>query len=223
LSFDHAALRVTPSSTSHLAGDFLGDVDIHGSLETTGGIYGTYVEMTQLPSATLAAKIIGNIGVDGDALVLEDIVFGDSLIGLIGLLSELKVGTLTVTGSITAPAKSFLIDHPLDPENQSLQHNSIESNERVNIYSGNIVTDKNGYAVVELPGYLTALNTDFRYQLTVMDQSFARAVIWEEIEGKSNSFMIRTDEPEIKVSWQLTGERMDQWALDHPLVVEIEK
>jgi hypothetical protein len=37
----------------------------------------------------------------------------------------------------------------------------------MNIYNGNIITDQNGLAVVELPDYFESLNRDFRYQLTV--------------------------------------------------------
>ena len=38
----------------------------------------------------------------------------------------------------------------------------------MNIYNGNITTDPNGEAIVEMPDYFDALNKDFRYQLTVI-------------------------------------------------------
>ena len=129
----------------------------------------------------------------------------------------------TIGGTMSAAAKAFKIDHPLDPVNKFLVHNSIESNERVNIYSGNVTTDEKGFAVVELPDYMSALNTDFKYQLSVIGKTFAKAVIWEPINEETNSFVLRTDDPSVKVSWQITGTRQDQWALANPLEVEQDK
>ncbi|MEA1981836.1 MAG: hypothetical protein U9N54_12830, partial [candidate division Zixibacteria bacterium] len=66
----------------------------------------------------------------------------------------------------------------------------------------------------------TVLNRDFRYQLTVIGD-FAQAIVAEEIS--SNQFSIRTDKPNIKVSWQVTGIRHDNWANDNRIEVEIDK
>ncbi|MCB1643000.1 MAG: hypothetical protein KDI37_14830, partial [Xanthomonadales bacterium] len=44
---------------------------------------------------------------------------------------------------------------------------------------------------------------------------------WEEIEG--NRFVIRTDEPGVRVSWQVTGIRHDRWAQAHRIPVEQDK
>jgi len=128
-----------------------------------------------------------------------------------------------VGGSFSAMAKAFKIDHPLDPANKYLIHNSIESNERINIYSGNITTNEEGYATVELPEYMNALNRDFKYQLTIVDKSFAQAIIWEEMNTETNSFVIKTNTPDITVSWQITGTRQDTWALENPMQVEVDK
>jgi hypothetical protein len=125
-----------------------------------------------------------------------------------------------INGTLFASEKNFQIDHPLDPDNQYLRHCSIESSERMNIYSGNVVTDDGGFAIVELPEYFEALNTDFRYQLTVIG-SFARAMIKEEVHN--NQFVIQTDTPLTKVSWEVSGIRQDKYALDHPLAVEVRK
>ncbi|GAB5399653.1 MAG: hypothetical protein Aureis2KO_12380 [Aureisphaera sp.] len=130
---------------------------------------------------------------------------------------------ITIGGTMSAAAKAFKIDHPLDPDNKYLVHNSIESNERINIYSGNISTDEEGYAIVQLPEYMTALNKDFKYQLTIVDKSFAQAIIWEPLQSETNSFVIKTNTPNISVSWQVTGTRQDTWALENPMQVEVEK
>jgi len=90
----------------------------------------------------------------------------------------------------------------------------------MNMYSGNVTTGADGFATVELPGYFSALNGDFRYQLTVIGQ-FAQAVVFKEIEGKA--FVIRTDKPAVKVSWQVTALRQDAWVRNHPMQVEEEK
>jgi hypothetical protein len=90
----------------------------------------------------------------------------------------------------------------------------------MNIYNGTITTDARGEAVVELPAYFEALNRDFRYQLTVIGR-FAQAIVAEEIEG--NRFTIRTDQPNVKVSWQVTGIRQDPWAEANRIVVEQDK
>jgi hypothetical protein len=116
--------------------------------------------------------------------------------------------------------KSFKIDHPLDPENKYLVHSSVESNDMMNLYNGNVTTDASGVAKVKLPSYFTALNMDFKYQLTCIG-TFAQAIIGEEISG--NSFTIKTDKPNVKVSWQVAGVRHDQTALKYPIIDEIEK
>jgi len=138
--------------------------------------------------------------------------------GDVDITSDLVVG-----GSFSAAAKAFKIDHPLDPENKFLIHNSIESNERINMYNGNITTDDEGYATVQLPEYMNALNKDFKYQLTIVDKSFAQAIIWEPMNVGNNSFVIKTNAPEIQVSWQITGTRQDTWAKNNPMQVEVNK
>jgi hypothetical protein len=129
-------------------------------------------------------------------------------------------GDLNVSGTIFAGTKDFKIDHPLDPANKYLVHASVESSEMMNIYAGNITTDAQGEATVQLPDWFEVLNTDFRYQLTVIGQ-FAQAIVAREIQD--HQFQIRTNAPNVKVSWQITGVRQDAFARAHPLVVEEEK
>ncbi len=90
----------------------------------------------------------------------------------------------------------------------------------MNIYNGNVVTDDSGDATVELPDYFEALNMDFRYQLTVIG-SFAQAIISEEISG--NTFSIKTDKPNIKVSWMVTGVRNDAYARENRIQPVVQK
>ena len=89
-----------------------------------------------------------------------------------------------------------------------------------NIYDGTVITDADGKAIVELPAYFEALNKDFRYQLTAIRQ-FAQAIVLEEISN--NKFIIKTDRPNVKISWQVTGIRKDAFAEKHRIVPEVEK
>jgi hypothetical protein len=71
-----------------------------------------------------------------------------------------------------------------------------------------------------LPDYFEALNRDFRYQLSVIGR-FAQAMVAEEV--RDNQFTIKTDRPEVKVSWQVTGARKDALASMNPFLVEEDK
>ncbi len=129
-------------------------------------------------------------------------------------------GNLNVTGKLTKGSGSFKIDHPLDPANKYLSHSFVESPDMMNVYNGNITTDRHGLATVNLPDYFEALNGDFRYQLTVIGQ-FAQAIVAKKIAG--NRFVIRTSKPGVEVSWQVTGIRHDAYADAYRIPVEEDK
>ena len=129
-------------------------------------------------------------------------------------------GDVDVTGTLTKGGGSFLIDHPLDPENKTLSHSFVESPDMMNIYNGNVVLDDSGEAWVTLPEWFDALNRDFRYQLTGIG-AFAQLYIAEEIEG--NRFKIAGGAPGMKVSWMVTGVRQDPWANANRIPVESDK
>lgn len=61
--------------------------------------------------------------------------------------------------------KSFMIDHPLDPENAVLYHYSTESPTPKNAYSGTVVLGANGSAWVTLPDYFESINANYTYQV----------------------------------------------------------
>jgi hypothetical protein len=129
-------------------------------------------------------------------------------------------GNLNVTGKLTKGSGSFKIDHPLDPANKYLSHSFVESPDMMNVYNGNVTTDRHGLAIVNLPDYFEALNQDFRYQLTVIGQ-FAQAIVKREIEN--NRFTIKTNRPLVKVSWQVTGIRHDAYANAYRIPAEEDK
>jgi hypothetical protein len=130
------------------------------------------------------------------------------------------VGRVNVTGTLSKGGGSFKIDHPLDPEHKYLYHSFVESPDMKNIYDGNVVTDAEGFATVDLPEWFEALNRDFRYQLTVIGR-FAQAIVAREIED--NRFTIQTSVPHTKVSWQVTGIRHDAFAETYRIPVEEDK
>jgi hypothetical protein len=129
-------------------------------------------------------------------------------------------GNLTVTGKLTKGSGSFKIDDPLDPANKYLSHSFVESPDMMNVYNGNITTDRHGLATVPLPDYFEALNRDFRYQLTVLSQ-FAQPIVAKKIAN--NRFVIRTSKPNVEVSWQVTGIRYDAYADTYRIPVEENK
>jgi hypothetical protein len=127
------------------------------------------------------------------------------------------IGNVEVEGTLSKDSGSFKIDHPLDPANKYLYHSFVESPDMMNIYNGNVTTSAAGEAVVTLPEWFETLNRDFRYQLTVLGQ-FAQAIVSSKVAN--HQFSIKTDKPDVEVSWQVTGIRQDAWANAHRIPVE---
>lgn len=178
----------------------------------TIAIYGLAAD---LPTPTFLAGVVGDCG---------GIPGCDAVIGMGGAQGLAPAGyfsgDVNITGKLTKGGGSFKIDHPLDPANKYLSHSFVESPDMMDIYNGNVVTDRAGNATVTLPDWFEALNRDFRYQLTVIGQ-FAQAIVAGEIQH--NQFFIKTDKGLVKVSWQVTGIRQDAWANAHRIPVEEDK
>jgi hypothetical protein len=134
-------------------------------------------------------------------------------------------GNMNVTGSLAKGGGSFKIDHPLDPENKYLYHSFVESPDMMNIYNGNITTDGSGYATITLPDYFEALNRDFRYQLTVINEADTGEFLWAQVVKKlrGNQFTIRSSRGNLEVSWQITGIRHDAWAEKNRIPNSVDK
>jgi len=54
-----------------------------------------------------------------------------------------------------------------------------------------------------------------------MGRSFAQAIVWKEIAN--NRFTIKTNEPNVKLSWQVTGIRKDAYANAHRIQTVVPK
>jgi hypothetical protein len=126
-------------------------------------------------------------------------------------------GRVNVTGTLSKGGGSFKIDHPLDPQNKYLYHSFVESPDMKNIYDGVVTLDASGQAEITLPEWFGALNKDFRYQLTCIG-GFAQVYISKEVNN--NRFSIAGGTPGLKVSWQLTGIRKDDFAEKNRIPVE---
>ena len=228
-----------------LVGFFLNDFDDDDSLVLSGNTSGTSVfnvtnNNTGSSNFSFAIRGGGNttgaftggvygvalgdsgFGVYGAAQAPNSVaVRGGTPGNLPGALAGVFGGNVTVTGTLTKGAGSFKIDHPQDPAKKYLSHSFVESPDMMNVYNGNITTDEKGRAVVTMPEYFSALNADFRYQLTVLGEEFAQALVASEM--KENKFVIKTSKPNVKISWQVTGVRHDAYANANRIAVEEEK
>jgi hypothetical protein len=198
---------------SGVAGDSVSGYGVSGiAVDADGiGVYGSNLaaDSIGLEGVDTTAESIGVVGVGPYAMIANGSIFAGEFIG-----------NVEVEGSLSKDSGSFKIDDPIDPANKYLYHSFVESPDMMNIYNGNVVTDATGDAVVTLPDWFETLNRDFRYQLTVLGQ-FARAVVGSEVSN--HQFAIKTDKPNVKVSWQVTGIRQDAWANAHRVPVEVMK
>jgi len=209
------------------------DLGVYGSANTAGvmgaSVGGIGVVGYNKNASFAATTGIGNTyGIYGNAQTVGGATIPATRYGIYGFASGATTnyagyfsGNVQITGSIAKGSGTFKIDHPQDPENKYLYHSFVESPDMMNVYNGNATTDANGYATVTLPTYFESLNKDFRYQLTVIGGTFAQAIVAEKVNG--NKFVIRTNEPNVEVSWQVTGIRNDKYAQAHRVVAEVEK
>lgn len=129
-------------------------------------------------------------------------------------------GDVRVTGTCYDCDAVTRMDDPTNASN-SLYHTGVNSSEMKNLYDGVAQLDAHGKAMVRLPDWFSAINKDFRYQLTALGAAMPKLHIEREL--KDNQFKIAGGKPNAKVSWQVTGIRNDKYAQDHPFQVQVEK
>jgi hypothetical protein len=141
-------------------------------------------------------------------------VYGSTASGHAGYFN----GRVHIQGTLSKTGGTFLIDHPQDPENRTLEHSFVEAPERLNVYSGTVTLDARGRATVRMPRYFRALNADYRYQLTAIGAPAPSLHVAREITR--TSFAIAGGAPGQRVCWMVTGVRQDAWAKHNPIRVE---
>jgi hypothetical protein len=174
----------------------------------------TEVLSTKHRSATLGGDVGGNaivaeghVGILASATGTEPLRAGVYGYSSAGGRARVFQGDLVLYGTVTESAAALRIEHPLEPETKYLYQSFVESPDMKSIYDGVVEIDAVGEAWVELPKLFEALNRDFSYQLTVIGRFV----------------QIQTDEPGVKVSWQVTGIRQDPYAEAHRIPVEEDK
>ena len=130
-------------------------------------------------------------------------VFGQSTSYYAGYFS----GPVHVTGNLSKGSGSFVIDHPLDPENKLLRHNFVESPENLLIYRGKAELDEKGEAMVELSDYFKALTKEDEasIHLTPVGRPFLTGAEW----NSDFSAIIIYGETNRAVFWEVLADRDD--------------
>ena len=116
-------------------------------------------------------------------------------------------GPVHVTGSLSKGSGSFVIDHPLDPENKLLRHNFVESPENLLIYRGKAELNAKGEAIVQMPDYFKALTKEDEasIHLTPVGRPFLTGAEW----NNDYSAIIIYGDPDRAVFWEVLADRDD--------------
>ncbi len=139
-------------------------------------------------------------------------VYGtDAAGGNFGVFSN---GNMGATGT-----KPFVIDHPADPANKELRHFSIESNEVLNVYRGNVVLNNQGKATIQLPDYFHLINANFSYVLTPIGAP-AQVYVLQKID-ENGQFVIAGGNPGQEISWYVYAERNDPYLQKYPQAKQV--
>lgn len=195
------------------------------STKTTTATVGVSGEVASSTGTAVLGEVMANSGLNYGG---HFVVRSPDAYGVLGeALADVSAETYGVAGkaahnnnsfgiyaygnSGASGTKAFRIDHPLDPANKYLLHYSAESPSPQNFYVGNVITDGKGQAWVQLPDYFEEVNKNFKYQLTVVDDSasgdFVQVKVGKRIKG--NRFLIMTSAPNIAVSWEVKADRND--------------
>ena len=186
------------------SGDGIGVLGDGGTGVWGQTIYGAGYGVFGINGST--STVDNNIGVGGQGWVGVYGVFDNT--GGAGGFGVYADGDLGSSGT-----KSFVIDHPLDPENKILKHYCIEAPVPINMYRGNAALDQNGEAIIYLPDYFESINTNYSYNLTCVG-GYANIYIKEKI--KNGRFVIAGGQAGLEVSWTIYADRNDKYVQQYP-------
>jgi len=215
-------------------------IGVRGGTDSTDGrgVYGQATAATGITFGVFGTSdSASGRGVYGQATASGA---GDTPYGVRGFCRTGTLGyAVYANGDMGASGnKPFRIDHPFDPENKYLLHYAAESPEVINFYSGKVMLDTHGEAVVELPPYFASVNKDPRYTLTAVGAPMPMLHVAEEIDEAALSagseagpgevapvcsFRVAGGAPGGKVSWRVEAVRNDRWVQQRGAPVEIEK
>ena len=176
----------------------IGTTAPNNTLEVAGVIRGTnYIWQKQDGSPGILVGNGGNADIyyDGTDLNINAARGGSGI---------LKIATnTTVTGVLSATAKSFNIPHPLYKDKR-LVHGSLEGPEHAIYVRGTIETEEKG-CLVELPEYWSAMCEDYTVQLT--PHGPYTVYIKEKLKDK---VMIECSQNKFKFDYYIVGARTDE-------------
>jgi hypothetical protein len=123
-------------------------------------------------------------------------------------------GNMSVSGSLSKGSGTFLIDHPLDPENKNLIHGFVEAPRYDLIYRG-IAKLESGRAVVNIDndshmtkGTFNALTQNAVVTSLCNQDSFARVKPTKIIDGEF-TIICENETSTDEVAWVVMAERAD--------------
>jgi len=106
-------------------------------------------------------------------------------------------------------AKSFIIDHPLDPVNKHLVHVCLEGPEAGVYYRGKGEIVNGSFVEVQLPSYVGALCTDLTVQITPIYDGIVKTSMLcaSEVDTAANTFTVHGENG--RFNWLVHGKRGD--------------
>ena len=112
---------------------------------------------------------------------------------------------------INPGSKSFVIDHPNDPNNQYLVHTCLEGPEVGVFYRGKSEITNNSFVTIELPTYTRKLAFHYTIQLTPIGNS-KQNLFLECSEIENNCFTVYGDK--CRFFWIVHGNRDNQFVVE---------
>ncbi|MBX3316461.1 MAG: hypothetical protein KF902_06300 [Phycisphaeraceae bacterium] len=217
-------LGVTRSSTGH---------GVYGSASETSGVNFGVRGVTDSPLGFGVRGVAGATGVGVNAVGVHGRSSGQSGRGVYGEANSADGTTYGVIGYTTSASgyavyadgalaasgtKTFVIDHPQDPENRLLLHYSAEGPEPYLVYRGTVTLDDAGVAQVALPHYFDQVARDPQYQLTPVGAPSPSLHVARKVS--EGTFAIGGGVPGLEVCWTVTAVRNDLWVRANPPATE---